>query len=245
MTRPFKHQALRLGVAAIAMAGVAAPAFAQYAPTPQYQRDMDRYRAQQSDYREARADYAQARRDYERRMDDYQRARDRYDRRYGSGAYARRYGPPPEWNEARYADRYGADAGYTTDSCRGDTSTRTVTGGVIGALAGAALGSNVAAGNARTEGAVLGALVGGAVGAGIGKSTAKCDERGYYYSYDQTVPYHEGDAYRGRKSGRYDYRYYTRQSCRLAPAPVDRYGQTEERYVRVCPDGDGRYRLTG
>ena len=28
------------------------------------------------------------------------------------------------------------------------------------------------------------------------------------------------------------------------PAPIDAYGN-DVRYVRVCPDGDGRYRITG
>ena len=32
-------------------------------------------------------------------------------------------------------------------------------------------------------------------------------------------------------------------SCRIAPAPTDAYGSTY-RYVRVCPDGTGRYRIS-
>ena len=46
------------------------------------------------------------------------------------------------------------------------------------------------------------------------------------------------------RSGRYDDGYYTRMRCRLAPAAVDAYGN-DVRYVRVCPDADGRYRITG
>ena len=70
---------------------------------------------------------------------------------------------------------------------------------------------------------------------------AKCDEHGYYYSYNQTVPYQESDYDRARRSGQYDYAYYEDQRCRLAPAPTsgDQY-----RYVRVCPDSQGRYRIT-
>ena len=31
----------------------------------------------------------------------------------------------------------------------------------------------------------------------------------------------------------------------LAPAPTEYGGRTDNRYVRVCPDGEGRYRITG
>lgn len=244
-------KALKIAVAATAMVATTAPAaFAQYQPTPQYQRDM-------RNYEDSRQDYESARRDYERRLADYNRARDRYDRRYGYGSYARAYGPAPAWDTAywdsnRYgssydANRYGAYAsqgGTYNDPCRSTTNNRTTIGGVIGALAGAALGSNVAARNARTEGAVLGAVVGGAIGAGVGRANGnyKCDTRGPYYSYDQTIPYREATAYRGRNSGRYNYSYYERQGCRLAPAPV---AEEEYRYVRVCPDEAGNYRITG
>ena len=102
--------------------------------------------------------------------------------------------------------------------------------------------------NARTEGTVLGAVVGGAIGAGIASSsssnTAKCDVSGYYYTYDQTVSYREDARDRGR-SGRYDANYYNRMRCRLAPAPAYVNGRTEYRYVRVCPDQQNRYRITG
>ena len=239
------HGALRLGVAVAALVGAAAPAVAQYAPSSDYQRSLRAYSDQRETYRQDRADYAAAREDYERRLSDYNRQRDNYDRRYGRGSYERRYGPAPYWDEARWAGDHGVDASYSSDACRNRANDRSVAGGLIGALAGAALGSNVAASNARTEGAVLGAVVGGALGANIGKSSARCDDRGYYYSYDQTIPYREGRAYRGRHSGRYDYSYYSRERCRLAPAPVEWSGRTEYRYVRVCPDRDGRYRMTG
>lgn len=208
----------------------------RYGPAPTWDTawDANRYSSNVSD-----ASYDAARRDYERRLDQYERDRASYDRRNGYGAYARRYGPPPSWD----ANSYGVNTSYT-DPCRGRTTTNTVAGGLIGALAGAALGSNVAARNARPEGAVLGAVVGGAIGAGIGKSTAKCDDTGYYYSYDQTIPYRESAYDRSRSSGRYDYSYYERQRCRLAPAPVDDRGE-DYRYVRVCPDSSGRYRITG
>jgi hypothetical protein len=235
-------KALKIAVAATAMVATSAPAaLAQYTPTPQYERDL-------RNYEDSRQDYEDARRDYERRLSDYNRARDRYDRRYGYGAYARAYGPAPAWDDDYWdANRYGSYAsqgGTYNDPCRNTRNNRTALGGVIGALAGAALGSNVAARNARTEGAVLGAVVGGAIGAGVGRANAnyKCDSRGPYYSYDQTIPYRESNYYRGRNSGRYNYSYYERQGCRLAPAPVD---EDEYRYVRVCPDRDGNYRITG
>src|SRR5690606_20899987 len=120
---------------------------AQYAPTPQYQRDMENYREDRADYAERRADYQAARRDYERRLADYEAERARYDRRYGSGAYLRVYGPAPTWDSA-YWDRrdaryYGRDASYG-DPCRSRSNSNATAGGIIGALAGAALGSNVA-----------------------------------------------------------------------------------------------------
>jgi len=180
-----------------------------------------------------------ARADYERRLADYDRARAEYDRRWGDGAYARAYGPPPAWN----AGDYGRDVAYVSNdpSCTNSKTNRSIAGSVIGALIGSALGSNIAASGVRTEGAVLGALVGGGIGLGVGRASAKCDEHGYYYSYDQTVPYRESDYDRARRSGQYDYAYYEDQRCRLAPAPVsgDQY-----RYVRVCPDSQGRYRIT-
>jgi len=249
---------LTLGLAGALAMSAAAPALAQYdpaypsgtpyRPTEQYQRDLQRYDNDRADYQARRVDYAQARRDFDRRLADYERARVDYDARYGYGAYARVYGPAPVWNSARWADAYGRDSAYvepTIDPCRSRERGNTVAGGVIGALAGAALGSNVAARNARTEGAVLGAVVGGAVGAGIGNATAKCDAGGYYYSYNETIPYRESRWDRARRSGQYDYRYYSRMRCRLAPAPVDWGDRTDYRYVRVCPDASGRFRITG
>jgi len=280
-------------VATVALA-TAAPAFAQYQPTQQYQRDLREYDNQQADYASRQAEYQRARDDYDRRLNRYERDRARYDRRYGAGAYARTYGPAPSWDDGYWNDRYrsvswssraeydrrlaqyerdratydrrngrgayerrygpapvwsagdyGRDASYSgayADPCQGRRTNNSVAGGLIGALAGAALGSNVAARNARTEGAVLGALVGGVAGTAIGRSTAKCDDTGYYYSYDQTIPYQESDYDRRSRSGRYDYSYYNRQRCRLAPAPIT---GDEYRYVRVCPDSEGRYRITG
>lgn len=183
-----------------------------------------------------------SRAEYERRLSDYERAQRDYDRRYGRGAYERAYGPPPVLSASDYA----RDASYVASndpSCSNSKTNRSIAGSVIGALIGSALGSNIAASGVRTEGAVLGALVGGGIGLGVGRASAKCDDRGYYYSYDQTIPYRESDYDRARRSGQYDYTYYDRAGCRLAPAPVN--SNDDYRYVRVCPDSDGRFRVTG
>lgn len=247
---------LRIAMASALALATAAPAFAQdYRPTAQYQRDLDKYQSDRENYdqsraayADSRADYAAARRDYERRRADWESARADYDRRYGYGSYVRIYGPAPVWDEGRWARApeagyYGRDTAYTAAAgCRSSNSSA-VAGGIIGALAGAALGSNVAANGRGTEGAVLGAVVGGGVGAAVGHANDKyrCDSTGPYYSYNDTIPYREARTYR---SGRYDYAYYNRQRCRLAAAPIDRYGE-DYRYVRVCPDRSGRYRITG
>lgn len=249
--------ALKLGMASVLALSTAAPAFAQYyRPTQDYQNAQAQYEAQRDqyensrqNYREARQDYAAARADYDRRLADWEAARARYDARYGYGAYARMYSRPV-WDDAYWSNNrggsyaaaapyYGSNAGTNVACNNGNTST--VAGGLIGALAGAALGSNVAARNARTEGTVLGAVVGGAIGAGVGRANDKykCDSRGPYFSYNETVPYREASGYRSPR-----YSYYTQQRCRLAAAPTDSYGQ-DYRYVRVCPDRDGRYRITG
>ena len=182
--------------------------------------------------------YDASRQQWERDRDRYYAARDEYDRRHGYGAYDRRH--PGEANRylAPYAGAVGVDTSANVnygDNCRQDAKRNATVGGVIGALAGAALGSNVAARNAKTEGSVLGALVGAGVGAAVGNASAKCDTRGNYWTYDQTQPYRYSD-------GRYA---AAGERCRLAPAQTDYNGRVETRYIRVCPDADGRYRVEG
>ncbi|MBJ7413012.1 MAG: glycine zipper 2TM domain-containing protein [Phenylobacterium sp.] len=258
---------IKIGMASALALATAMPAVAQqYRPTDEYVREQRAYDAQRAqyedqraqyeerreDYRETRRDYRQARRDYERRLAEWNRARAIYDRRYGSGAYARMYARPV-WDQTYwtrnepppYAGYYGRPASATNVPCTTRSGNgNTVAGGVLGALAGAVLGSQVASRGARTEGAVLGGVAGAVIGGAVGNSRDndyKCDNRGPYFSYDDTVPYREG---RTRYSSAYDTGYYERQRCRLAPAPVDAYGR-DIRYVRVCPDSDGRYRITG
>jgi hypothetical protein len=215
-----------------------------------YDARKETYDARRDNYEVSRADYQAARADYERRLAEWESARARYERRHGYGSYARIYGPAPAWDEARWgrydapdADRYGRPTTYAGPvTCRNDHSAATA-GGILGALAGAALGSNIAARGHRGDGAVLGGIVGLGVGAAVGNAhdRYRCDTRGPYYSYNDTIAYRESPEFR---SGRYDYAYYQRMRCRLAPAPIDRDGR-DYRYVRVCPDADGRYRITG
>jgi len=264
------HATLKVAMASALALAAAAPAMAQsyqdyprdegyqsqppqYQPTPQYQEDQQRYQEQQrayearrSDYDAHRADYAAARREYDRRLAEYNRARADYDARYGYGAYARIYGPAPVWDERAYgyatpaAPYYGANTAYAGPAVHCDNS-GTVTGGAIGALAGAILGSQLSAPGRHTENSVLGAVVGGGVGAAVGHAhdRYKCDQRGPYFSYNETIPYRESRNYRSSR-----YADYERMGCRLAPAPVDSYGR-DYRYVRVCPDAEGRYRIVG
>ncbi len=198
-------------------------------------READRFRTEGVSYTSgSSADRDQWERDRSR----YLSARDSYDRRRGAGAYDRRNPGEASRYNTPYAGGYAIDTSanvnYRND-CRQDAKKNATVGGVIGALAGAALGSNVAARNARPEGTVLGALVGAGVGAAVGNASAKCDTRGNYYSYEQTQPYRYTD-------GRYA---EASERCRLAPAPAEYNGRVETRYVRVCPDADGRYRVDG
>ena len=248
--------ALKTAMASALALATVVPAAAQpygspYRPTDDYiqqQRSYDRdrstYEAQRRDYRDQRADYRAARADYDRRMADWEARRAAYDARYGYGAYVRAYGPAPVWDDSRWAyappsaGYYGRDASYAAPIRCSNNST--VTAGLIGAIAGGVLGSNVAGRGDRTEGTVLGALVGGGVGAAVGHANDryKCDQRGAYWSYSDTVPYRVSDnVYRDDR-----YSYWSRRGCRLAPAPVN---DTDYRYVRVCPDGSGRYRVEG
>jgi hypothetical protein len=242
---------LKLSFAALLAAGASAPALAQ-APDPysqqQYDRQLQDYQAQQEQYQAQQRDYeygaadAQARRDaysvqqgrWASDRDAYERQRDDYDARYGSGAWERRYGYGYSYHRAEGA--YYAP--YVSSPCERHEGASAATGGVIGALAGAAIGSNVAGHGDRTGGAVLGALAGGAIGASVGAASAHCDARGYYYSYAQTYPYR---AHPGEETWRHDAD--VRRGCRLAPAPAYVDGRTDYRYVRVCPDPDGRYRI--
>ncbi|HEY5410944.1 MAG TPA: hypothetical protein VIJ94_09490 [Caulobacteraceae bacterium] len=258
---PFK-----LSVAAILLLSSSATAFAQgydsnaagdsqsYSqdsgqPTPQdqaqYQQQLQQYQDQQQQYQNQRNAYdsrTQAWRDrraaydaqhdsYNDQQSAYEQQRADYDAQYGAGAWERRYG---------YADaRRGGYDYYRSSPCERRASSGAAAGGVIGALAGAAIGSSVAGRGSHATGAILGGLAGGAIGAAAGSSAAQCDSTGYYFGYEDTYPYQVADADR---YGRYDY--YRHSRCRLAIAPAYVDGSMDDRYVRVCPDGAGRYRIT-
>src|SRR3990167_1302737 len=253
-----KTRSLALAMASV-MALSTGAAIAQNVPTwEEYRAQQRDYQRQQDTYRDRREDYTAQRQAYETKRRQYLRDRAAYDARWGVGAYERRYGAW-RWDPGPYAyyppsaGYYGADVSASVDydryrrtPCERRRSGNTAAGLIIGALAGAAIGSNVAATDVQTEGAVLGAIVGGGIGASIGRDSASCDERGYWFTRDETIPYREGRWYRDRArySGRYSYNYYARRGCRLAAAPAEYAGQVEYRYVRVCPDSRGRYRIT-
>jgi len=254
---------LRLSLAATLLLGSAGAALAQdyqvQRADPGYAQQLQDYEAQKRDYENRTADYQSRRNTYAYQRDQYadqqeryaadrdryMRDRSAYDARYGAGAWDRRY----DWRDGYVYTRTIARNDYANSPCERRGGGNTVAGGVIGALAGAAIGSNIAGRGDRTEGAVLGGVAGAALGATIAGSSrpraANCDSRGYYFTYAQTVPYREAGDYAGRNSGRYDYNYYRRSRCRLAIAPTYRNGDSDYRYVRVCPDRQGRYRITG
>ena len=177
------------------------------------------------------------------------------------------YGYPPAYGYNN--NSYGR--GY--DPCVRDQRDRTTTGGVVGAAIGAIAGSQVAARGRRTEGSVLGGVLGAAIGAGVGNNSAACDSRyrsssyGYNQSYGGTyVPpaygydnrsydrrydegygrdYRDNDYDRGYTQPAPDYRYQNNNDdCRLAESVIRLPdGRSETRYVRTCPDQNGRYRV--
>ncbi len=217
----------------------------------------DTYQQQQDAYQGARARYEADRAAYDaeygagawRRY--YVDHPDAYDSHYGQGAWERDFGgySDNQYGPGYYAPNagaYGAPSAYAGSSyaCDNRKNGAGLVGGLIGAIAGGAIGSSVAHGAARGGGTAIGAVLGGLVGVGIGRSAADCDNNGYYFSYDQTYPYREGPWQQGA-SGRYDRGWYESHGCRLAVAPATYAGDTEDRYVRVCPDADGRYRVTG
>ncbi len=198
-----------------------------------YQGRTDAYHVQQNAYANQQAAYADQRAQY-----DHEKAA--YDLQYGAGSWDRR-----GYTYDRYPGR-DAYAYYRASPCERRASSDAAAGGAIGALAGAAIGSAVAGRGNHTEGAVLGGFAGAAIGASSASSSAaRCDARGYYFSYNQTVPYRESAEYGDRVSGQYGYDNYRRMRCRLAAAPAYVDGYTDYRYVRVCPDSSGRYRITG
>ena len=157
--------------------------------------------------------------------------------------------------------------GYYYDACQRSTTQRGTGGGLTGAGIGAAIGGGVAARGAKTEGAVLGGLLGAVIGSSIGKKSAACTPGGAPPPTAYNAPA-EDSAYRSssyddarREATRDSYyeRSYERQEgyrvdnrtqqadvngCTLAESPI--YlpdGRVQKRFVRVCPDSNGKYQV--
>lgn len=160
---------------------------------------------------------------------------------YGYGYGTSPYSPYGYGNtNPYYAGAYGVPSAYgTAVPCA--TGSSNVNLGALASIAQAAMGSRSTSVNSVVNQAILGAVVDQALGSRA-ISSSQCDSRGYYYTYDQTQPYREGyyDGY-GRWVSTLSSSAYA--NCRIAPAPTNSYG-SEYRYVRVCPDATGRYRIT-
>lgn len=163
--------------------------------------------------------------------------------------------------------------GYYYDPCQRSTTQRGTGGGLAGAAIGAGIGGGVAARGAKTEGAVLGGLLGAVIGSNIGKNSAACTSgrappppppppAAYNDSYDYDRGYRSSsyeDARRDADRDSYYERSYERREgyrvndsrgqadvngCTLAESPI--YlpdGRTQKRFVRVCPDANGKYQV--
>ena len=231
-----------------------------------YQRQQDKYHDAQADYQNRTDDYVAGQQAYQHERERFERERAEYNARHGAGAFERYYREHHDEYDSHYgrgaydrdfAERRDGDEhrgyerradndfyrDYRSSPCEQRQQNHEIAGGVIGALAGGALGSSVARGGGRPGGLVIGAVLGGVVGADIGRSSARCDASGYYFSYDQTYSYREGEWEHG-PSGRYGYEYYNQHGCRLAVAPAHIGDADEYRYVRVCPDDRDHYRIT-
>ncbi len=241
--------------ASIAQAQDAGPSYDQR--QQDYRRLQTQYQDAQSRYQDQASDYAAKRAVYARQHEAYEHARADYDARHGAGAflayyrdrpdeYGRLYGPDAYERDFGRPVAYRGDdpyAAYRANDCERRAGDQAIAGGVIGALAGGALGSGVDRDGGGPGGAFVGAVLGGVAGAEIGRSTAGCDDRGYYFSYYQTYPYREG-AWEHGASGRYSVDYYFARGCRLAIAPARFGDRDQDRYIRVCPDRDDHYRIT-
>lgn len=177
-------------------------------------------------------------------------------------AAAQNYGYQPQHGYG-YAQGYEGQPYY--DQCLRDRRNRQVTGGLAGAAIGLLAGRGVASRGVRSEGGALGAAVGAMVGAGVGGSTAACQPGHSPQPYAQPYGASAGYGYdQGRYDDRYardygyddygsgqpysepvrDYRYQDTDQCRLVESNIRLPdGRVESRYVRACPDGDGRYRV--
>ena len=210
-----------------------------------YQGRVEDYRDRQDDYQAQRGAYEDQKAAADAQMDAYLRARDAYDARWGRGAYDRNrpagYIPrPADFTPPAVA---AVTAPPYRDTCRERGNANAAARGYIDSMAAGAIGVNAGNRSAR-EGEILGAPVDARSENRLNRAVASCDGVGYYYSFDQTFPYRETAYDRNRRSGRFTYARYNGMRCRLAIAPTAWGGVTDYRYVRVCPDRAGRYRIT-
>jgi hypothetical protein len=185
-------------------------------------------------------------------------------------ASAQAYGSTP-YGSSSYGGAYSSQGSYY-DPCQRSTANRTTGGALVGGGIGMALGSGIAARGHRTDGSVLGGVLGAVVGSMAGRSSAACSPgqapppppppppSAYNGSYDQgyrSSSYE--DARRDADRDSYEDRSYERREgyrvtertgqadingCTLAESPI--YlpdGRVQKRFVRVCPDANGKYQV--
>jgi hypothetical protein len=171
---------------------------------------------------------------------------------------------------AASAQPYGGPGYSNYDPCRRDAGNRGIVGALVGGGIGATVGSQVAANHHRTDGSLLGGVVGAIAGAAIGNNTAACRDAPppppppvseaappplAYNNYPPPPVDYDGPppAYEHETVwvyGRHGVRYRViedradRDGCTLAESPVYMPdGRIDRRFVRVCPDYRGRYRI--
>jgi len=160
-----------------------------------------------------------------------------------------------------------------SDPCRRDANGRGVVGALVGGGIGATVGSQVAAKGHRTDGSVLGGVLGALAGAAVGHKTAACNDAPYpppaeaapppppppaessYYPpappvYYAPPPPRYAETDTVWVYGRHGVRYRVVEGragpdgCTFAESPVYMPdGRVDTRFVRVCPDYSGRYRI--
>lgn len=163
---------------------------------------------------------------------------------YTSGGYASTYPygatPTYPYSTAPYAGGYAVNSSYgAATPCVGGPGSLNM--GALSAAANAALAGKTFSATTEVNRAVLGAVVDRTLGHRA-IAASQCDADGYFYTVEQTQPYREGyyDA-QGRWVVGVTSAY---ASCRLAPAPTDANADTW-RFVKVCPDSGGRFRISG
>ena len=177
------------------------------------------------------------------------------------------YGYPPAYNS------YGAQGRYydpCVGDQRNRATTGGVLGATIGAVAGSQLAARGRRTEGSVLGGVLGAAIGAGVGNSSANCDSRYRSSGYGYNqsyggtyvppaygydnsgYDRRYDDSYGRDYRDYNDGydrgysqpAPDYRYQNTDQCRLAESVIRLPdGRSETRYVRTCPDQNGRYRV--